>query len=418
MADEPGARAAELGRAAELRGRAAESGGRTAAYDYDLPPGLIAARPAARRDASRLLLVDRARGRFTDAAFPALIERLSPGDAVVVNDSRVFPARLLGRKPTGARAEILLVRPEAPSLAPTDPFDRADTGLWRALVRPGGKLKPGRRVDIADGFAVEVLDSAPDGTRLVRLAGDADPWTLIQRHGRVPLPPYIVRDPRREPPSAEPPPPAHGEPPPPASAAPPPPDSPPPDSPPPDDAEDRERYQTVYATAAGSVAAPTAGLHFTPELLAGIAARGARLVRLTLHVGFGTFRPVTADRIDEHRVAPEAYTFSAEAADALNATRAAGRRVVAIGTTSCRVLETVGAGGRFEPATGWTDLFIRPPHEFRAVDTLLTNFHLPRSSLLMLVAAFAGRKLTLAAYAHAIRERYRFYSYGDAMMIR
>ena len=392
MADEPGARAAELGeRTAEPAARAATPRGRTVAYDYDLPPGLIAARPPERRDASRLLLVDRARGRFTDAAFPALLERLSPGDAVVVNDSRVFPARLLGRKPTGARAEILLVRPEAPSLAPTDPFDRADTRLWHALVRPGGKLKPGRRVDIADGFAVEILDSTPDGTRLVRLAGDADPWTLIRRHGRVPLPPYIVRDPRRDPP---------------------------PEEPPPDDAEDRERYQTVYATAAGSVAAPTAGLHFTPELLAGIEARGARLVRLTLHVGFGTFRPVTADRIDEHRVAPEAYTFSSEAADALNATRAAGRRVIAVGTTSCRVLETVGAGGRFEPATGWTDLFIRPPHEFRAVDTLLTNFHLPRSSLLMLVAAFAGRKLTLAAYAHAIRERYRFYSYGDAMMIR
>ncbi len=281
-----------------------ERAGRTDAYDYHLPAELIAARPAERRDASRLLVVDRARGRLTDAAFPALLERLSPGDAVVVNDSRVFPARLLGRKPTGARAEILLVRPEAPSLGPTDPFDRAETPLWRALVRPGGKLKPGRRVEIADGFAVDILDSAPDGTRLVRLAGDADPWTLIQRHGRVPLPPYIVRDARdgrsarggrdardgrRDPDAVE---------------------SPPLDGAPLDDAEDRERYQTVYAAPAGSVAAPTAGLHFTPELLAEIETRGARLVRLTLHVGFGTFRPVTADRIDEHRVAPEAYTLS------------------------------------------------------------------------------------------------------------
>ena len=366
-----------------------ERAGRTDAYDYHLPAELIAARPAERRDASRLLVVDRERGRLTDADFPALLERLSPGDAVVVNDSRVFPARLLGRKPTGARAEILLVRPEAPSLGPTDPFDRVETPLWRAMVRPGGKLKPGRRVEIADGFAVDILDSAPDGTRLVRLAGDADPWTLIQRHGRVPLPPYIVRDARDGAPLR----------------------------PPLDDAEDRERYQTVYAAPAGSVAAPTAGLHFTPELLAEIETRGARLVRLTLHVGFGTFRPVTADRIDEHHVAPEAYTLSPAAAGRLNATRDAGGRVFAVGTTSCRVLETVGARGRFEPAAGWTDLFIRPPHDFRAVDALVTNFHLPRSSLLMLVAAFAGRELALAAYAHAIRGRYRFYSYGDAMLI-
>lgn len=365
---------------------------RTEAYDYELPAELIAARPAARRDASRLLKVDRARGRFTDAAFPALLERLAPGDAVVVNDSRVFPARLLGRKPTGARAEILLVRPESDALEPFAPFDEADTRLWRAMVRPGGKLKPGRTVDIADGFAVEILDSAPDGTRLVRLAGDGDPWSLIRRHGRVPLPPYIVRDARDG---------AGGQ----------------RDRRRHDDADDRERYQTVYAAPAGSVAAPTAGLHFTREMLAAIEARGVRLVSLTLHVGFGTFRPVTAERIDEHEVAPEAYSFSPAAARALNETRAAGGRVFAVGTTSCRVLETVAAGGPFEPGRGWTKLFIRPPFTFRAVDALVTNFHLPRSSLLMLVAAFAGRELTLEAYAHAIRERYRFYSYGDAMVI-
>ncbi|WP_420441565.1 tRNA preQ1(34) S-adenosylmethionine ribosyltransferase-isomerase QueA [Candidatus Palauibacter sp.] len=377
-----------------------EPAGRTEAYDYELPAELIAARPAARRDASRLLVLDRARGRFTDAAFPALLERLSAGDAVVVNDSRVFPARLLGRKPTGARAEILLVRPESDALqpfAPFDDFDEADTRLWRAMVRPGGKLRPGRTVDIADGFAVDILDSASDGTRLVRLAGDDDPWSLIQRHGRVPLPPYIVRDTR-------------------------------------DDADDRERYQTVYAAPSGSIAAPTAGLHFTREMLAAVESRGVRIVSLTLHVGFGTFRPVTAERIDEHEVAPEAYSFSSSAAAALNATRAAGGRVFAVGTTSCRVLETVVAragagagrwaagagvssGGPFAPGRGWTNLFIRPPYTFRAVDALVTNFHLPRSSLLMLVAAFAGRELTLAAYAHAIRERYRFYSYGDAMVI-
>ena len=377
-----------------------EPAGRTEAYDYELPAELIAARPAARRDASRLLVLDRARRRFTDAAFPALLERFSVGDAVVVNDSRVFPARLLGRKPTGARAEILLVRPESDALqpfAPFDDFDEADTRLWRAMVRPGGKLKPGRTVDIADGFAVDILDSGSDGTRLVRLAGDGDPWSLIQRHGRVPLPPYIVRDTR-------------------------------------DDADDRERYQTVYAAPSGSVAAPTAGLHFTREMLAAVESRGVRLVSLTLHVGFGTFRPVTAERIDEHEVAPEAYSFSSSAAAALNGARPAGGRLFAVGTPSCRVLETVVAragagagvsaagagvssGGPFAPGRGWTNLFIRPPYTFRAVDALVTNFHLPRSSLLMLVAAFAGRELTLAAYAHAIRERYRFYSYGDAMVI-
>ena len=303
-----------------------EPAGRTEAYDYELPAELIAARPAARRDASRLLVLDRARGRFTDAAFPALLERLSAGDAVVVNDSRVFPARLLGRKPTGARAEILLVRPESDALqpfAPFDDFDEADTRLWRAMVRPGGKLKPGRTVDIADGFAVDILDSASDGTRLVRLAGDGDPWSLIQRHGRVPLPPYIVRDTRdtRDTGDTR------------------------------DDADDRERYQTVYAAPSGSIAAPTAGLHFTREMLATVESRGVRLVALTLHVGFGTFRPVTAERIDEHEVAAEAYSFSSSAAAALNATRAAGGRVFAVGTTSCRVLETVvaragaGAGG-------------------------------------------------------------------------
>ena len=385
-----------------------ERAGRTEAYDYELPAELIAARPAARRDASRLLAVDRARGSFTDADFPALLERLAPGDAVVVNDSRVFPARLLGRKPTGARAEILLVRPESATIEPFAPFDEADTRLWRAMVRPGGKLKPGRTVDIADGFAVEILDSAPDGTRLVRLAGDGDPWSLIRRHGRVPLPPYIVRDsrdgpgdervrragrdgrPRRDGVRR-----AY------------------------DDADDRERYQTVYATPAGSVAAPTAGLHFTREMLAAIEARGVRLVSLTLHVGFGTFRPVTAERVDEHEVAPEAYSFSSAAAEALNETRAAEGRVFAVGTTSCRVLETIAgsAAGPFEPGRGWTNLFIRPPYTFGAVDALVTNFHLPRSSLLMLVAAFAGREFTLEAYAHAIRERYRFYSYGDAMVI-
>ena len=378
---------------------------RLEAYDYELPAELIAPRPAARRDASRLLVVDRFMGSFADAAFPDLLDFIRPGDAVVVNDSRVFPARFLGRKPTGASAEILLLHPEPlgdrasvaggdrasaaggdrASVAggdelsgPADPFDRADPRIWRAMVRPGGKLKPGRTVEVADGLTIEVIDSSPDGTRIVELIGDGDPWELIERHGRTPLPPYIARA---------------------------------------DNQADRERYQTVYAAATGSVAAPTAGLHFTGDLLARIEERGARIVRLTLHVGFGTFRPVTADSLSEHDLGAESYRLSSAAARRLNETRKGDGRIVAVGTTSCRVLESVSASGRFEAGCGWTNLFIRPPYRFRAVDALLTNFHLPRSTLLVLVAAFAGRELALRAYAHAIGSRYRFYSYGDAMLI-
>ncbi len=372
---------------------------RTAAYDYDLPPDRIASRPAATREASRLLVLDRRTGRYDDRRFSEVSALFARGDALVLNDSRVFPARLLGRKPTGAPAEILLVRPAAPSEArprgvprddgggtgsppeggdPVGDFERAAPREWHALVRPGGKLKPGRTVEIADGFRVEILDSEPDGTRRVRLCGDAGPWELIERHGHVPLPPYIAR---------------------------------------PDDAGDRERYQTVYARAVGSVAAPTAGLHFTPALLDRIAAAGVHLVRVTLHVGFGTFRPVSAERIDDHEVAPEAYRFDEESARTLNRVREAGGRVWAVGTTTCRVLETVAASGRYVAGRGWTSLFIRPPHRFLGTDGLITNFHLPRSSLLMLVAAFAGRQLVLDAYRHAIEAGYRFYSYGDAMAI-
>lgn len=341
-------------------------GPRTSDFEYDLPPGLIASRPAARRDASRLLVLRRA-GGLEDRRFPDLRDFLVSGDALVVNDTRVFPARLIGRKPTGAAAEVLLVRP------------RPEPGRWEALVRPGGKLKPGRVVDIAPGFRVAIEDSAPGGGRVVRLEGDADPWTLIDRHGQVPLPPYIEREP---------------------------------------DASDRERYQTVYAANRGSVAAPTAGLHFTDELLRELEADGVRLVRVTLHVGIGTFRPVDAERPEDHELHAERYAVSAGAADALNEVREGGRRIWAVGTTSVRTLETVcDAAGRFHAGEGWTELFIRPGYEFRAVDALVTNFHLPRSSLLMLVSAFAGRERVLAAYRHAVKRKYRFYSYGDAMVI-
>lgn len=351
---------------------------RTDAYDYELPPELIADRPAPERDESRLLVLDRDADVLLDATFPHFLERLSAGDVVVVNDSRVFPARFLGQKPTGARAEVLLVRPIDPDGATGDAFAIAEPREWQAMVRPGGKLKPGRTVEVAHGFEIEILDSGPDGTRHVRLVGDEDPWTLIERHGHIPLPPYIERA---------------------------------------DDASDRDRYQTVYAQRLGSVAAPTAGLHFTPDLLTGIDAAGAKQVSVTLHVGFGTFRPVSAEQIEDHEVAAEFYQVDQATADRLNAARDAGARVWAIGTTTCRVLETIARSGRFEAGTGTTDLFIRPPHEFRGVDGLITNFHLPRSSLLMLVAAFAGRERVLAAYRHAVEAGYRFYSYGDAMLI-
>ncbi len=346
----------------------AADGARTSDYEYDLPSELVASRPAARRDASRLLVL-RPDGGLDDRVFPDLLEYVAPGDALVLNDTRVFPARLTGRKPTSAPAEILLVRP----------LD--EPGRWEALVRPGGKLKPGRVVDIAPGFRVLIEDSAPGGGRVVRLEGDPadDPWRLIERHGRVPLPPYIDREA--------------------------------------DDA-DAERYQTVYAAHRGSVAAPTAGLHFTTALLDRIEAAGVRLVRVTLHVGIGTFRPVDAERPEEHELHAERWAVSAPAAATLNEVRAAAGRVWAVGTTAVRTLETAcDAAGRFTPGEGWTDLFILPGYEFRAVDALVTNFHLPRSSLLMLVAAFAGRERVLAAYRHAVEQRYRFYSYGDAMVI-
>ena len=339
----------------------------TEAYAYDLPEHLIAFHPLPERDASRLLVVRRGEALLEDRSFSDLPGYLEAGDALVVNDSRVFPARLVGRKPTGAAAEILLLRP----------VDAA-AYRWEALVRPGGKLKPGRIVRVGEDLDVRI-ETSREGGRQVRLLTPEDPWTAIERHGRVPLPPYIRRE------STE---------------------------------ADRERYQTVYASSTGSVAAPTAGLHFTHELLERVRARGVRIVQVTLHVGPGTFRPVDAPRVEDHRLQPEFYDVGESAATALNEVRERGGRVCAVGTTAVRVLETmVGADGSFAAGSGSTDLFIHPPYAFRAVDLLVTNFHLPRSTLLMLVAAFAGREVTLRAYDHAVSERYRFYSYGDAMMV-
>jgi S-adenosylmethionine:tRNA ribosyltransferase-isomerase len=342
-------------------------------FDYELPPDLIAQEPVA-PGRSRLLVLDRDTGGIEHSTIGRLPEHLAPGDLLVVNDTRVFPARLLGRRvPSGGAVECLLL-------------SRGDEGTWSALVHPGQKLKPGARVVFGrhgTQLQGEILARHFHGRRTIRLWSDEgeDIDEAIDRIGHVPLPPYIAR---------------------------------------PDHESDRERYQTVYARERGSVAAPTAGLHFTERLLDALAARGVLRTSLTLHVGYGTFKPVRAQRVEDHEVDPEPFTVPPAAASAISEARREGRRVVAVGTTTARALESVAlnADGTVAPMSGETRLFIHPGHRFRIVQGLLTNFHLPRSSLLMLVAAFAGRERVLAAYREAIREGYRFYSYGDAMLIR
>ncbi|MDH5590048.1 MAG: tRNA preQ1(34) S-adenosylmethionine ribosyltransferase-isomerase QueA [Gemmatimonadota bacterium] len=350
-------------------------GTRVSDYDYELPPGRVARFPAERRDGSRLLVVPPGDDPFRHLAFADLVGFFEPGDVLVVNESKVLPARLLGRKPTGAPAEILLVRPASGESAGGE----VDPHLWEALVRPGGKLKPGRTVDIAEDLRVEILDSTPAGGRIVRLDTPLTVEEALDRHGHVPLPPYIDRE---------------------------------------DQALDRERYQTVYARAPGSVAAPTAGLHFTHELLSALETRGVTRAAVTLHVGIGTFRPVETDDPAAHDMHHEWYDVSEEAARLVGEARDAGRRVWAVGTTAVRTLESAAdEAGRVRSGSGTTNLFIRPPHRFRVVDGLITNFHLPRSTLLMLVSALAGYERTMAAYADAVSEGYRFFSYGDAMAV-
>ena len=365
------------------------TGRRMADYDYVLPYERIARYPAERRDESRLLVVPPGGARFRHLRFRDVTELFRPGDLLVVNESRVRPARLLGRKPTGAPAEVLLLGPADPEGRGDGPNVTASPGSasgaasdardWIALVRPGGKLKPGRTVDIADDLTVEILDSAPGGGRVVRLVTPGSVEDAIERYGHMPLPPYIDRE---------------------------------------DEALDRERYQTVYARATGSVAAPTAGLHFTEELLERLEAMGVHRAAVTLHVGIGTFRPVEADDPTDHEMHQETYVVPESVSDVVAETRAAGGRVWAVGTTVVRTLEAAAEpDGRVRPGPGATDLFIRPPYDFRVVDALITNFHLPRSTLLMLVAAFGGHERVMAAYEAAVREGYRFYSYGDAMAL-
>lgn len=335
-----------------------------------------------RRDRSRLLTVNRGASQPRHLLFSDIVDLFSHGDVLVLNESRVLPARLRGKKPTGAPAEILLLRPVREDPGPGGPGGRSsgsDNKVWEALVRPGGKLKPGRRVEIDPDLSVEVLDSTPDGGRIVKLITGLTGEEAIQRFGHMPLPPYIDRE---------------------------------------DEPLDRERYQTVYAREPGSVAAPTAGLHFTDDLLNELALRGVRISKVTLHVGVGTFRPVEVEDPADHTMHAEIYRIPAEVASAVNRCKVEGGRVWAVGTTVVRTLESgAGEDGRLRPGAGETSLFIRPPYQFRVVDGLITNFHLPRSTLLMLVGAFAGYDRMREAYDVAIREGYRFYSYGDAMVI-
>ncbi len=337
----------------------------TADFDFELPPDRIASEAVEPRDSSRLMVVHRDTGRIEHRVFRDIVDYVQPGDALVVNTTRVLKARLLGRRDSGAPAEVLLLK-------------ALGDHRWEAMVQPGAKLKPGRLVTVSPELSVEILEPTGRGTRIVRLMGGADDHAAIERDGHVPLPPYIDRA---------------------------------------DTPSDATRYQTVYANQSGSVAAPTAGLHFTPELLSALSQRGMQRADILLHVGAGTFKPVEVDDITLHAMHEEWYDVSAATAAMLDATRAAGGRVWAVGTTSVRTLESCWHDGHYRAGSSETAIFIYPPYTPRAVDRVITNFHLPRSTLIMLVSALAGYELTMHAYHVAVEEGYRFYSYGDAMLL-
>ncbi|MBO8126762.1 MAG: tRNA preQ1(34) S-adenosylmethionine ribosyltransferase-isomerase QueA [Firmicutes bacterium] len=341
---------------------------RTEDFDYHLPEELIAQKPVEPRDSSRLLVLDRRTGETEDTVFREIVWYLEPTDLMVINDTRVRPARLLGRKRgTKGAAEILLLNPKGGD-------------YWEALVRPGKRLKPGAVVEFGpEGeLAAEIVDYTPSRGRIIKFHYQGDFDALLHSLGEVPLPPYIHEQ-----------------------------------------LSDAERYQTVYSKEEGSAAAPTAGLHFTPGLLEEIKAKGVQFASVTLHVGLGTFRPVEVEEIEEHRMHSEYYQVSLESAELINRAKAEGRRVIAVGTTSTRVLETIGSeDGQVQAGSGWTDIFIYPGYRFKVVDALITNFHLPKSTLLMLVSAFAGREKILAAYREAVQKKFRFFSFGDAMFIK
>jgi S-adenosylmethionine:tRNA ribosyltransferase-isomerase len=339
-------------------------------FDYELPEELIAQHPLPKRDASRMLIVHRATGAFEDKHFVSLPDYLRAGDCLVLNDTKVFPARLSGRRlPTGGSVEILLLR-------------EIEAGRWQVLARPARRLQVGSRIEFGQSkLNATVVETVEDGTRIINFEPSDKLLDVIQEIGKTPLPPYIKRH---------------------TGAA----------------DEDRDRYQTIYAQQSGAIAAPTAGLHFTPRVLQELKQSDVRIAEITLHVGYGTFEPVRVDNVAEHRVLAERFTIPEEGACIMNDCRRAGGRVVAVGTTTTRALESsVSDSGEILAANDMANLTIRPGYSFRAVDALLTNFHLPRSSLLLLVSAFAGRTLVLEAYRHAVGERYRFYSYGDCMLI-
>jgi len=339
---------------------------KTSDFYYDLPQELIAQTPIEKRDSSRLLTLNRVTGKTGHHHFYELIDMLKPGDCLVMNNSRVLPARLLGvRDPSGGHVEVLLLR------------DMGDK-CWECMTKPGRKTQPGQKLSFGDGqLKAEVVESLDGGNKLIRFEYDGIFLEVLERLGNMPLPPYIKER-----------------------------------------LEDPERYQTVYSKEVGSAAAPTAGLHFTKEMLSRIEQSGVKLAYVTLHVGIGTFRPVKVDDVNEHKMHSEYCVIPKETVDILNETRKNGGRIVAVGTTTCRTLESfVNEDGSFIERSGWTDIFIYPGYRFKAIDALVTNFHLPESMLIMLVSAFAGKENTLAAYDEAVQERYRFFSFGDAMFI-
>ncbi|MCD8197997.1 MAG: tRNA preQ1(34) S-adenosylmethionine ribosyltransferase-isomerase QueA [Lachnospiraceae bacterium] len=335
-------------------------------FNYELPQELIAQDPLEDRASSRLLLLNRETGALEHHIFREIIDYLHPGDCLVINDTKVIPARLIGsREGTGAKIEVLLLKRKADD-------------VWETLVKPGKKARPGTRISFGDGLLTgEVLEVVDDGNRLIHFEYEGIFEEILDRLGQMPLPPYITHQ-----------------------------------------LKDKNRYQTVYAKHDGSAAAPTAGLHFTPELLDAIRAKGVKIAHVTLHVGLGTFRPVKVEKIEEHHMHSEFYVVEEEQAKLINETKAADGRIIAVGTTSCRTLESAtGADGVLRAGSGWTDIFIYPGYQFKMIDALITNFHLPESTLLMLVSAFAGREKIMAAYEVAVKERYRFFSFGDAMYI-
>ena len=338
-------------------------------FYYDLPEELIAQDPLADRSSSRLMVLDKKTGRTEHRIFKDIIEYLNPGDCLVINDTKVIPARLIGEKEgTGAAIEVLLLKRKEEMV-----------NTWEVLVKPGKKAKPGTRISFGNGKLVgEVIDIVEEGDRLIQFSFDGIFEEILDELGQMPLPPYITHK-----------------------------------------LEDKNRYQTVYAKHEGSAAAPTAGLHFTNELLAEIEAKGVKIARVTLHVGLGTFRPVKVENILDHHMHSEYYEISEEAADTINSVKQSGGRIIAVGTTSTRTLESVAdTHGCIKPCRGWTDIFIYPGYEFKAIDCLITNFHLPESTLIMLVSALAGKDNVMAAYREAVENRYRFFSFGDAMFIK